>query len=180
MAAHGLVEREARAWRNLMSMQETLVEFLERQLRNRSGLSRADYEVLAHLSEAADGRLRSFELGRLLRWEKSRLSQHLSRMQNRGLVERERCLSDQRGAVIAITVDGSALIEAAAPLHAADVRDAVVDHLSESELEALGAICGKVLARLAALEDPVASGQPASVPERSCRADVPATAAGDS
>ncbi len=64
-----------------MKMQDGLSEFLERQLRNRHGLSAADYQVLAHLSEAPEGRLRSFELGRLLRWEKSRLSQHLGRMQ---------------------------------------------------------------------------------------------------
>ena len=96
-----LDEREQRAWRSLMTMQDGLSEFLERQLRNRCGLSTADYQVLAHLSEAPEGRLRSFELGRLLRWEKSRLSQHLGRMQNRSLVSRERCLTDQRGAVVA-------------------------------------------------------------------------------
>ena len=46
-----------------MKMQDGLSEFLERQLRNRYGLSAADYQVLAHLSEAPEGRLRSFELG---------------------------------------------------------------------------------------------------------------------
>ena len=54
-----------------MVMQDGLSEFLERRLRTRCGLSQADYEVLAHLSEAPEGRLRPFELGRLLRWEKS-------------------------------------------------------------------------------------------------------------
>ena len=33
-------------------------------------------------------RLRPFELGALLRWEKSRVSQHLGRMEKRGLVTR--------------------------------------------------------------------------------------------
>ena len=65
-----LDEREDRAWRGLMDAQNGLSDHLERQLR-RFGLSRADYEVLAHLSEAPDGRLRSFELGRLLRWERA-------------------------------------------------------------------------------------------------------------
>jgi DNA-binding MarR family transcriptional regulator len=54
---------------------------------------------LAHLSEAPDGQLRPFALGALLRWEKSRLSQHLGRMEKRDLVTRQRCLTDQRGAV---------------------------------------------------------------------------------
>ncbi|WP_159046284.1 MarR family winged helix-turn-helix transcriptional regulator [Streptomyces sp. MMG1121] len=85
-------------------MQEDLSAFIERRLRARCGLSRADYQVLAHLSEAPDSRLNSSEFGELLDWEKSRLSQHLSRMQTRGLVKRERCQIDQRGAVITITL----------------------------------------------------------------------------
>jgi len=147
-----LDEREQRAWRSLMAMQDGLSEFIERQLRNKSGLSRADYQVLGHLSEAPDGRLRSFELGRLLRWEKSRLSQHLGRMQSRHMVSREQCMTDQRGAIVVITPEGRRLIEAAAPQHVADVRDALIDHLTAEELELLSAVGDKVRGRLTELE----------------------------
>jgi DNA-binding MarR family transcriptional regulator len=146
-----LDEREQRAWRALMVMQDGLSEFLDRRLRTRCGLSQADYEVLAHLSEAPEGRLRPFELGRLLRWEKSRLSQHLGRMEKRDLVTREPCATDQRGAVVALTDRGRALIEAAAPQHVGDVREVFVDHLSPDELETLAAIGDTVRARLATL-----------------------------
>lgn len=147
-----LDEHEQEAWRSLMTMQDGLSEFIERQLRNRSELSTADYQVLAHLSDAPEGRLRPFELGGLLRWEKSRLSQHLGRMEKRGLVSRERCLTDQRGAVVAITPQGSDLIKAAAPQHVADVRDVLIDHLTAPELQMLVTIGDKVRKRLAALE----------------------------
>jgi len=146
-----LDEREQRAWRALMVMQDGLSEFLERRLRTRCGLSQADYGVLAHLSEAPEGRLRPFELGRLLRWEKSRLSQHLGRMEKRGLVTREPCASDQRGAVVVLTDRGRVLVEAAAPQHVGDVREVFVDHLSSDELETLATIGDTVRARLAAL-----------------------------
>ncbi len=146
-----LDEREQRAWRSLMTMQDGLMEFVERRLRTRSGISHADYQVLAHLSEAAEGQLRSFELGGLLRWEKSRLSQHLGRMQNRGLVTRERCQSDQRGAVVSITAQGTELIKAAAAQHVSDVREAFIDQLTENELDVLTAIGDKVRERLAVL-----------------------------
>jgi DNA-binding MarR family transcriptional regulator len=149
-----LDEREQRAWRSLMAMQDGLSEFVERQLRNRCGLSNADYQVLAHLSEASEGRLRPFELGGLLRWEKSRLSQHLARMEKRGLVTRERCLADQRGAVVAITPHGCGLIKTAASQHVGDVRNVLIDHLTAAELDALTAIGDKVRERLAALEQP--------------------------
>jgi DNA-binding MarR family transcriptional regulator len=150
--ARWLDDHEQRAWRALKTMQDGLSEFLDRELRHRCGLSTSDYEVLAHLSETPEGRLRSFELGRLLHWEKSRLSQHLGRMQNRGLVARDRCLTDQRGAVITITPQGRDLITAAAPQHVANVRDVLVDHLTESELRTLVSIGDKVRDRLAALE----------------------------
>jgi DNA-binding MarR family transcriptional regulator len=149
--AKWLDEREQRAWRSLMTMQDGLSEYLERQLRTRCGLSNADYQVLAHLSEAPEGRLRSFELCDLLRWEKSRLSQHLGRMQNRGLVSRERALTDQRGAVVTITPAGSDLIKAAAPQHVADVRAAFIDQLTATELRTLTAIGDKVRERLVEL-----------------------------
>ena len=147
-----LDDREQRAWRSFIAMQEGLGEFLDRQLRSRCGLSSADFRVLAHLSESSEGRLRSFELAHLLRWEKSRLSQHLGRMQTRGLVSRERCLDDRRGAVVAITSRGRELIEAAAPQHVADVRAVVIDHLSATELATLTAVSDKVRERLAMLE----------------------------
>jgi DNA-binding MarR family transcriptional regulator len=147
-----LDEREQRAWRSLMKMQAGLSEYMERQLRTHSGLSAADYQVLAHLSEAPEGRLRSFALGDVLQWEKSRLSQHLTRMQNRDLIRRERCPTDQRGAVVVITEQGRTLIEAAAPLHLADVRNVLIDHVTPAQMDLLIELGDQVQARLAVLD----------------------------
>lgn len=147
-----LDEREQRAWRSLMNLQAGLSEYIERQLRTHSGLSSADYQVLAHLSEAPEGRLRSFALGDVLRWEKSRLSQHLTRMQNRDLIRRERCATDQRGAVVVITELGRTLIETAAPLHLADVRNALIDHMTPAQMDLLIELGDQVEARLAVVD----------------------------
>ena len=149
--ARWLNDEEQRAWRSLMTLQDGLSEYLDRQLRTRCGLSTADYQVLAHLSEAPEGRLRPFELGELLRWEKSRLSQHLSRMEKRDLVTRERCLTDQRGAVIVLTARGDELVRAAAPRHVTDVRDAFIDQLTAAELRTLTTVSAKIAKRLSEL-----------------------------
>ena len=146
--ARWLDEDEQRTWRSFVTMHDDLSDFIERQLRTRCGLSHADYQVLAHLSEAPEGRLRSFELGGLLRWEKSRLSQHLGRMAGRGLISRERCATDQRGAVVVVTPRGRELIAAAAPLHVADVRDVLIDQLTPVEMRMLCAVADKVHQRL--------------------------------
>ena len=143
-----LDEREQRAWRSLMTMQADLSQHLERQLRARDGLSTPDFEVLAHLSETPDGRLRAFALGQLLRWEKSRLSQHLTRMEKRGLIRREPCTTDQRGAFVVITPEGRTLIDAAAGPHVDDVRAVLIDHLTPDQLDLLAEQGDQVRARL--------------------------------
>jgi DNA-binding MarR family transcriptional regulator len=149
----GLGDREELAWRSLVTMYDGILEYIERRLRQEGGLSSADYAVLAHLVEAPQRRLRSFELGAALHWEKSRLSQHLVRMENRGLVSREACESDQRGKVIVLTPLGRDLIRDTAPQHAADVRAALIDQLTPEELEMFITVGGKVRERLSALDD---------------------------
>lgn len=148
-----LSEAEQRAWRSYIRMQAELEARLNRRLHDRFGLSMADYEVLVHLSEAPEGELRLFELGRALEWEKSRLSHHLTRMEKRGLVERRECPSDGRGAFVALKPEGRAAIEVAAPGHVDDVRQFVVDALGPERLAALDDIAATVLDALAA-DDP--------------------------
>ena len=92
-----LDEREARAWRGYRRMRTLLDLELGRDLMRDSGLSEPDYDVLSNLSEAEGQRMRLSELAALMLWSKSRLSHHLTRMRQRGLVEREECPGDARG-----------------------------------------------------------------------------------
>lgn len=160
-----LDEREARAWRGYNRMRLQLNARLNRNLVRDAGLSLADYEVLVCLSEAPDGRLRAFQLADALRWEKSRLSHHLTRMQGRGLVRRQECPTDGRGAFIVLTDTGTAAIERAAPEHVEDVRRAFVDVLTPAQLDALDQISRAVLARLSAEDDTPGQPGPAARPE---------------
>jgi DNA-binding MarR family transcriptional regulator len=144
-----LDEREARAWRALQAMQMRLEAALSRQLAEESELSLSDYAVLVSLTDRPDGRLRLFELGQEIGWEKSRLSHHVARMAGRGLVKKEICDSDRRGAVVVVTKKGCKVIEAAAPGHVAEVRRLVVDRLSPDELDTIAHAAETILAALA-------------------------------
>ena len=148
-----LEDREQRAWRSLLAMHADLSQYIERQLRVRSGLSKADYEVLVLLSEAPPNRLRAFEIGEALRWEKSRLSQHLTRMESRGLVSRQRCPTDQRGNFVVLTPHGREGIEAAAAPHVADVRAVLLDHVTPAQLDLVCELADLVRGRVEALEE---------------------------
>lgn len=143
-----LDEREDHAWRSFLTMQAVLRRVVGKELQEATGLSEADYAVLVHLSEAPEGRLRPFELGIATDWEKSRLSHHLTRMERRGLVERQICPSDSRGALVALTSTGRTAIERAAPFHVEQVRRLFLSAMSDEQLGALGTICDAVLARL--------------------------------
>lgn len=145
-----LDEREAAAWRALQMMQMRLTARLAHDLAAQTGLSYPDYLVLVVLTDRNDGRMRLFELGRQLGWEQSRVSHHIARMVARGLVTREPCTSDRRGAFVTITDEGRDAIRQAAPGHVATVRRAFLDHLTGDELDALGAAATKVLDALTA------------------------------
>ena len=147
-----LNETESRAWRGWLRAHDALMAELVRELGRESGLSGADYEVLVVLSESAERRLRMGALGAALLWEKSRLSHHVTRMERRGLVCREDCASDARGAFVAITQAGLRAIAQAAPGHVANVRRHFFDHLSPGDVDALARITETVLAPLAAVE----------------------------
>jgi DNA-binding MarR family transcriptional regulator len=147
-----LDEREERAWRTLQLMQMRLTGELARQLAADSGLSYQDYLVLVALTDQSEGRMRLFELGELLGWEKSRLSHHVARMTARALVRKEPCDTDRRGAFVVVTRQGRREIEAAAPGHVTTVRKLFVDRLTPRQLDAVADAAEAVLAGLAEVD----------------------------
>jgi DNA-binding MarR family transcriptional regulator len=129
-------------------MRRQLDSALNRRLASESGLSSADYELLVPLSEASGQQLRACDLARAVDWEKSRLSHHINRMRARGLISREDCPTDARGAVIRLTEQGRHAIEAAAPDHVESVRRYFLDLLSPEEIDTLASIANRVLNHL--------------------------------
>ena len=143
-----LTEEQQRAWRGLLQMTSQLNARMNRQLLQEYGVSLADYEVLVVLSEIPGGRCRVFEIADALAWEQSRVSHQLARMQRRGLIARQDCASDARGAFAVITAAGRAVIERAAPAHVETVRRLVFDDLTPDQLATLTELTDGVLDRL--------------------------------
>lgn len=151
-ATRWLTSREQRAWRAYLDMNSRLAARLNRELQDEFGLSIADFSVLVQLSEHVDARMRVLELARALRWEKSRLSHQLSRMQQRGLVERSNCSEDRRGAFIVLTDVGRAAVERAAPRHVESVRQYLFDAITAEQADTLHTVAQAVIARLEAAD----------------------------
>ena len=69
-------------------------------------------------------------------------------MEQRGLVTREECTADARGALVVLTPAGLAAIEAAAPDHLASVRRHFIDLLSRQQIETLAELTDTVVRHL--------------------------------
>jgi DNA-binding MarR family transcriptional regulator len=147
-----LDEREAHLWRSWLRLTQELAGVLADQINRDGGLSAADYAVLVPLSESRYGMLRFRDLGREILWDRSRLSHHLRRMEQRGLVAREECADDARGAMVRMTAAGQAAINATAPGHVAATRRHVFDLLSDKEMDVLITVFDRLLANLDSAE----------------------------
>jgi DNA-binding MarR family transcriptional regulator len=145
-----LSEPQQRAWRGWLAVTACLPAALNQQLQRDSALSLQDFDVLVQLTEAPEHRARVSDLARTMQWERSRLSHHVKRMEARGLVVREECVDDGRGAYVVLTPRGLADIERAAPEHARTVKELVFGTLTEAELSSFTSAAEKILANLSA------------------------------
>jgi DNA-binding MarR family transcriptional regulator len=145
-AAAGAVTRrrmtvgELAIWRSLLDTTAELRRILGAQLQQESGLSPADYQVLLALREADGRRLRSSELAASIDWERSRLSHHLGRMQRRGLISRDECATDSRGAEVSLTQAGAGMFQRATAPHMRAIKKHFADALTPEQFEALADI----------------------------------------
>jgi DNA-binding MarR family transcriptional regulator len=152
--------QEDRAWGAFVHAHQQIEVHLSRRLQA-SGLSGADYEVLALLSALDADCTPAHALCSALGWEKSRLSHQVRRMEKDGLVSREPNPDDARSTMVCLLPAGRAAIEKAAPGHVADVRTNFVDLFTPAELDLLADLNERILHRLVKTDDSPAEGGPA-------------------
>ena len=139
-----LSSREQQVWRAWLNAHIQINAELAHQLAAETALSLSDYEVLVHLSEAPDHQQRIVALANMMQWSRSRLSHQITRMSKRGLVRRETCDADGRGAYVVLEPAGLDAITTAAPGHVAKVRELVFDRLTDAEIEQFYSILAKL------------------------------------
>ena len=139
---------ELQVWREFIETSEALRAELASRLQAESSLSTGDYAVLLALSEARGHRLRSSELAATIGWERSRLSHHLGRMERRGLIRREDCATDSRGAECVLQSAGAEALRRSSVPHLRAVRELFVDALTLEQLAAAAGIAKALRAQL--------------------------------
>jgi DNA-binding MarR family transcriptional regulator len=140
-----LDDRQLRAWRGMLRIHATLTKALDAQLEAAHGLALSSYEVLMYLHDADEGRMRMSELATTVILSRSGLTRLVDRLERDGLIERQSCASDARGAYASLTDAGRRRLGEARATHLAGVRSLFLDHLGDAELDALGAAWERVL-----------------------------------
>jgi DNA-binding MarR family transcriptional regulator len=139
-------ERHLAAWRSLLEAHAAVVELLARELEAERGLPLGWYDVLLTLDHAPEHRLRMQELAQSVLLSKSGLTRLIDRMEANGLVRREPCPSDRRGAFAVLTPQGRSAFRRAAPVHLRGIQEHFARHLDDQEAATLFAALARVTA----------------------------------
>ena len=119
-----LDEDERSLWLSLTCVVMKLPTALDAQLQKRAELTFFEYLLLAMLSEQPSCTLKMSELASITNASLSRLSHVARRLESRGLLTRSEDAEDRRCTNATVTKAGLSLVEAAAPEHVVEDRQA--------------------------------------------------------
>ena len=131
-------DAELRAWRGFLETHTRLVRELDEELRAAHDLPLSSYDVLTTLESAPGRRLRMRDLADAILLSRSGLTRLVDRLERGGLVAREECADDARGAFAHLTDAGLDALREARPTHQAGVRRRFLDRLEPAQRDALG------------------------------------------
>jgi DNA-binding MarR family transcriptional regulator len=135
MSTRLLTPRELRVWHAFRLMSEDVLGRVGRDIAQETGISGPEFGVLSRLSAIGKGEMRQQELAGVMDWDKSRLSHQLTRMSERGLIERRSV--DAKTVVVVLTDLGRKKLEAARPVHAESVRRNLLSRLTQEQIDTI-------------------------------------------
>ncbi len=135
---------ELDAWRGMLAVHAAVVGRLDAELRARHGLSVTSYEVLMLLGEAPRDRLRVSELSAATLLSVSGMSRMIDRLVGEGLVVKESCEEDGRGADVVLTASGRERLRTARAAHLAGVRREFLSRFDDDELRTMARMWARV------------------------------------
>jgi DNA-binding MarR family transcriptional regulator len=129
----------------MLRVHACLTKALDADLEAQHGLPLSSFEVLVRLADADGERMRMCDLADSIVLSRSGLTRLVDRLERDGLIVRESCPSDARGAFAHLTPRGREILGAARATHIAGVRELFLDRLSEGDLAALAEVWDRLL-----------------------------------
>jgi DNA-binding MarR family transcriptional regulator len=132
------------AWRTFITAHGLLIERIERDLAQ-SGLPPLSwYDVLFAVSEAPEHKLRLHELAQAVLLTRSNLTRLVDRLEVAGLIQREQCSSDRRGAFAVITDEGHKMLDRMWVVYGQGIEKYFACHLDTTEAKLLIKILNRI------------------------------------
>ena len=132
--------RLAQGWYALSLLHGRIETHIERALQGRHDLSAREYSLLDVLSYQHDGdggHLRMTQVAEAVVLSQSATTRLVTRLEDRGLLERYLCPTDRRGIYTNVTAAGLALLAEARPTHDTALREALDGAGADPRLAAL-------------------------------------------
>jgi DNA-binding MarR family transcriptional regulator len=132
------------AWVRLLRGHGAARRLLTVQLQSEHGLTVNDYEALLALSHADDKMLRRVDLAERLQLTPSGVTRLLDGLESCDLVEKATCSSDARVTYAVLTDAGHERLRQASRSHLASVQALFEERFTETELETLAELLGRL------------------------------------
>ena len=139
-----LTPEELGAYFALVEVANLLQYAVDAHLRAEGDLSYLQFQILATLNDAPDGRLRMTDLADGLVHSRSGLTYQAGLLDKRGLITRSPSPDDERSVMVTVTDAGRALVGRVLPGHVADVRRLLLDPMRDGDLATLNDVLGRV------------------------------------
>lgn len=130
-----MTPQQSRAWLALIGTAELLPVALDAQLQRDSSMTHYEFILLTVLQR--QGAMRLSDLAAATNAALPRASKVASRLQQRGLIERQESTEDRRSVKLTLTKQGRRQLVLATPGHFDTVHRLVLDQLSEAQLDSL-------------------------------------------
>lgn len=128
----------------LMEVSSLLQYAVEEHLRADGDLSYVQFQILARLVDAPEGKLRMTDLADSVVYSRSGLTYQAGLLDKRALITRSPSPDDERSVIVAVTDAGRELVARVLPGHVDRVRRLLFDPMVDGDLTALGTVLGRV------------------------------------
>src|SRR4051794_11567261 len=147
-----------------MEVSSLLQYAVDEHLRADGDLSWVQFQILARLGDAPEGRLRMTDLADGVVYSRSGLTYQAGLLDRRGLITRSPSRDDERSVIVSLTEAGRDLVARVMPGHVDSVRRLLFDGLADGDVAALGDVLTRVREHMRAA--PPRSARPRGVRRR--------------
>ena len=124
-------------WRAFLQAHARVTRRLDEELRAEHDLSLAEYDALLSIAEAPDRRIRMRQLADRVILSKSGVTRLIDRLVLDGLVQRDACLSDARGAEAVLTAAGLDRLRRASRTHLRGIDEHFLAAVGDDDLSVI-------------------------------------------